>query len=266
MHTVVSRAGRWPLALSFAALIALSACADDPVAPTTIATRTPTASAAADAFIEVTVTNASGGYEFGSLQWAVQQIRSGGGAVKFDPSLDGGTITLDSPLNSDGPLYLVGPTKGITLSGNDQHRVIDGTAPISAKNVTFTKGYGDYASAIRASSAYLDNSTVRDNRGPGSAIRAQYVLSLINSTVSRNVVGYCGGRVQGERAGVHRQQHHRVQRAGRWARRVWLSDVFVASDPEQLDPLEQREPAAELLELLRLLLRGHEHLERLELR
>jgi hypothetical protein len=189
MYRVASRAGRWPLALSLAALTALSACADDAVAPKTPSRPNLTASAAADDFVELTVTNASGGLEIGSLRSEVNQIRSGGGAIHFDPSLDGATITLDAPLNSDGPLYIVGPAKGITLSGNDQHRIIDGTAPISAKNVTFTKGYGDYASAIRAGSVYLDNSTVRDNRGPGSAIRAQYTLSLINSTVSRNVVG-----------------------------------------------------------------------------
>ena len=188
MHTVASRAGRWPLALTLLGLIALGACADDPVAPK-IPSKPNLSASASDDFVELTVTNASGGLEIGSLRSEVNQIRSGGGAIHFDPSLDGATITLDAPLNSDGPLYIVGPAKGITLSGNDQHRIIDGTAPISAKNVTFTKGYGDYASAIRASSVYLDNSTVRDNRGPGSAIRAQYVLSLINSTVSRNVVG-----------------------------------------------------------------------------
>src|SRR4030095_8346365 len=44
----------------------------------------------------------------------------------------------------------------------------------------------DYASAIKANSVYLDNSTVQDNRGT-SAIRVIYTLSLPNNTVRRHV-------------------------------------------------------------------------------
>jgi len=55
MHTVASRAGRWPLALSLAATITLGACADDPVAPKIPSKPNLSASPTGD-FIEVTVT------------------------------------------------------------------------------------------------------------------------------------------------------------------------------------------------------------------
>ncbi len=189
MQTFIPRAGRWPLALTLAALASLAACTDEPAAPRHPSALAAKASPSAIAFVDVTVTNTSGGTEVGSLQWAASQIKSAGGAIHFDPSLDGTTVTLNSELSLDYPTYIAGPEKGITLSGNDQHRVISGRSNVSLKNVTVTKGYADYASAILATSMYLDNSTVRDNRSPGSAIRAQAVMSLVNSTVSRNAVG-----------------------------------------------------------------------------
>jgi len=187
MYIVAPRAGRSRLALSLLSLAVLAACADEPVAPKTPPARASNSVPPTGDFVEVTVTNASGGYEVGSLRWAAGQIHSAGGAIKFDPSLDGATITLGGPVSPDGPAYFVGPAKGITISGNDQHRVISSQSQVSMQNVTITKGYSaDYASAIKANSVYLDNSTVQDNRGT-SAIRVIYTLSLRNTTVSRNV-------------------------------------------------------------------------------
>jgi hypothetical protein len=144
-------------------------------------------------FVEVTVTNTSGGSDSGSIRWAAEKIKSAGGAILFAPGLNGATIVLNGPIAPDGPMYIVGPDKGITLSGNHQHRVISGyfdNGGVSLLNVTVTKGYDPfYASAIRATSLYLDNSTVQDSRGPGSAIRVQYGFSARNSTISQNLVG-----------------------------------------------------------------------------
>lgn len=189
MYTVASRARRWPLALGLLGLVALGACADEPVTPTTPDRLRPNPSSLAGEWVELTVTNASGGLDVGSIRWAVNQIGPAGGAVRFDPSLNGATITLDAPLDIDYPTYIVGPDKGITLSGNDQHRVMEGDANVSATNVTLTKGYDEYGSAVRVTSLSLQNSTVQGNRGPGSAIRVRYGLTLANSTVSSNVVG-----------------------------------------------------------------------------
>jgi len=192
MHTVASRAGRWPLALSLAATITLGACADDPVAPKIPSKPNLSASPTGD-FIEVTVTSTSGGTEVGSIRWAAGQIRSAGGVIKFAPTLDGATITLNGSLSPDGPMYIDGPPKGITISGNNQYRVIAGyqdNGGVSLTNVTITKGYDPfYASAIRATSLYLQNSTVEGNGGPGSAIRVKYGFNATNSTISQNGVG-----------------------------------------------------------------------------
>ena len=193
MHAFTWRVGRWPLALSLSGLIGLGACADDPVAPRIPSTLEPKASVPTSEWVEVTVTNASGGTEVGSLRWAASQIESGGGVIHFDPSLDGATIVLNGSLSPDGRMYIEGPAKGITISGNDQYRVIDGhddDGAVSLTNVTITKGYDPYfASAVRATSLYLQNSTVQDSRGPGSAIRVKYGFHATNSTVSQNLVG-----------------------------------------------------------------------------
>jgi hypothetical protein len=193
MHTAISRAARWPRALIIAAVGVLGACADEPVAPRTASTIAPRASALAGEWVELTVTNTSGGTDVGSLRWAASQIHSGGGVIHFDPSLDGATIVLNGTLSPDGPMYIDGPAKGITISGNHQYRVIDGAdtdGRVSLTNVTITKGYDpQYASAIRATGVYLQNSTVQDSWGPGSAIRVRYVFDATNSTISQNAVG-----------------------------------------------------------------------------
>ena len=191
MHTFNARAGRWPLALTIVAVTALGACADEPAAPKSTPRIAGTPALAMDE-IQVTVTNASGGSEVGSLQWAADQINesnNAGGIIYFDPKLEGDTITLDAPLAANRPTTIHGPAKGITLSGNDQHRVINGGTSLTLRNVTLTKGNSDFGSAVIAPSLSLYNTTVQDNRGTGSAVAAFNSLRLVNSTVSRNVVG-----------------------------------------------------------------------------
>jgi hypothetical protein len=194
VHALTLRAASWPVALSLVALVTLGACADEPAAPTLPAAPRPTLSSVpSDDFVFLTVTNTSGNTDSGSVRWAANQINSGGGVIRFAPALDGATIVLNGPLAPDGPMYIEGPAKGITISGNHQHRVIEGhldNALVSLTNVTISKGYSpDYASAIRATSLYLQNSTVQDSRGPGSAIRVRYGFSATNSTISQNAVG-----------------------------------------------------------------------------
>ena len=193
MHLSNPRAGRWPLALTLVAVVALAACAEDPVAPKIPAAARPAmAGAPTGEFKFLTVTNTSGGTDSGSIRWAADRIQQAGGVIRFAPALDGATITLLGPISADGPMYIEGLAKGITLSGNYLYRVILGPSEnglVSLTNVTVTKGYSpDYASAIRATSVYLSNSTVHDNRGPGSAIRVRYGFSATNSTISSNLV------------------------------------------------------------------------------
>ena len=193
MLSYATRASRWPLAFTIAAVMALGACADDPVQPKMQPPSKPNASVPTGEFVELTVTNASGGTDSGSIRWAANRIGSAGGAILFAPALDGATIVLNGSLSPDGPMYVVGPAKGITLNGNNQHRVISGhldNGGVSLKNVTITKGYDPwFASAVNATSLYLDNSTVEGNSGPGSAIRVLYGFAATNSTISGNIVG-----------------------------------------------------------------------------
>jgi hypothetical protein len=183
---------RWPRALIIAAATALGACADEPVAPRSSPKIAHTPALAVEE-IQVTVTNASGGSDVGSLQWAANQINNSsgnsGGVITFDPSLAGDTITLDAPLDARRPATINGPAKGITISGNDQHRVITSGTSLALRNVTLTKGYADYASAVLAPSLSLYNTTVKDNRGAGSAVHGSNALRMYNSTVSGNIVG-----------------------------------------------------------------------------
>jgi hypothetical protein len=168
------------------------ACANEPVAPKYSSTFKPGTHALVMDPIQVTVTNASGGNDVGSIQWAVAQINQPGptGVIVFDPSLDGVTITLDAPLDAQRPVEIIGPAKGITLSGNDQHRVINGGTSLTLHNLTLTKGNADFGSAVVASSSLaLYNTTVQGNHGAGSAIFANDNLQIVNSTVSGNAVG-----------------------------------------------------------------------------
>ena len=191
MYIAASRAAPWPRALLVAALATLGACTDEPVAPRTPSTPTPNAFALASGLVELTVTNVSGFTDPGSLRWAASQIQSGGGVIRFAPSLDGATIVLNGTLTPGGPMYIEGPPKGISITGNHQHRVIEGAqidGRVGLTNVTITKGFHpEYASAIRAASLYLQNSTVQDSWGPGSAIRVQSLLDATNSTISQNL-------------------------------------------------------------------------------
>ena len=208
MRVSTLRAARWRLALSLAAIVSLGACADDAIAPKIPSAVESTSEQVSGDWLDVTVTNASGGTEVGSLRWAAAQIGPAGGAVHFDSSLAGATITLSGTVIPGGPVQIEGPpTKGITISGNYQVRVIQATTingPVGLTNVTITKGYDPYyGSAVLASQLNLTNSTVYDNRGLGSAIRTEWGFSSLNSTVSGNLTGGAPAVEYGQRATVY---------------------------------------------------------------
>jgi hypothetical protein len=185
-----SRAGRWPLTFSVAALAALTACSDEPVGPTRLPTAKPVVLTGGPP-VQLVVTNRSGGTEVGSIQWAASQIpTSDGGHITFDPRLAGETIELDAELSLQYKAIIEAPVNGgITLSGKDQHRVIRAPAGVELRNVTVTKGNSASGSAIHSGMALvLKHSTVRDNRGPGPVVKADgWGATLENSTISRNV-------------------------------------------------------------------------------
>ena len=195
MFSLNSRVVHRPLALSasaliaFAALTALTACADEPVGPKTPATATPSVQPSGDP-IYLTVTNSSGGTEVGSIRWAASQVvRNENWIIQFDPKLAGDTITLGAELFLDYPATIEGPREGITLSGNDQHRVILAIAGATLRNLTITKGNSGWGSAIfNGGELNLWNTTVQDNRGPGPVIDSDgWRVRVMTSTISRNV-------------------------------------------------------------------------------
>jgi hypothetical protein len=200
MRLSTSRAGRSPLAHLVATLFAFStlgACADDEQ-PMTAPPMLPNAPSLAIGDV-ITVTNARGGGESGSLRWAVAQT-TGGEIIRFDPRLAGSTITLDSTLVIANPITIEGPTdKGITLNGGGRGRVIDlpvnnsSSSPTTLRNLSVTGGKltTDAGAGIRAAHPLiLAHSTVWGNESvyaPAIQITNAVPLTLVNSTVSGNV-------------------------------------------------------------------------------
>ena len=191
------RVGRLPLAFMLAGLATLGACADDQQ-PVTAPPTLPNAPNLAVGEV-VTVTNARGGIETGSLRWAVSQA-TGGEIIRFDPRLAGSTITLDSTLVIANPVTIEGPAdKGITVNGGGRGRVIDlpantgNSSATTLRNVAVTGGKlaTDAGAGIRAARPLaLAHSTVWGNEavyGPAIQMMNAAALTLVNSTVSGNV-------------------------------------------------------------------------------
>jgi hypothetical protein len=187
MQRVSSRAAHAILAVAVALL---AACGDevDPVNPMRPARP---AFAAGDIYT-VTTTSDHG---VGSLRWALS-FATGGETIRFDPSLAGTVIGVDSALRVTASVTIEGPAgKGIEINGNLMDRVFYITQPAGAVTIlrnlqirggntaaAVSPGAGIYASGR----LLLENTTVWDNLG--SKFGAIYAedLTLINSTVSGN--------------------------------------------------------------------------------
>jgi hypothetical protein len=190
MPSYASRAVRWTLAL---ALPALAACTGEP---------TPTGPALPQrpnliVGNVITVTTASGGREVGSIRWATS-VAADFDVIRFDPSLDGAMITLDSTLLVTSSVTIEGPqTRGITLSGNDRIRVVHLYRGAIFKNLTITRGYHPVtAGGIYGTTAgiTLEHSTVSNNSSPGVGGISTASVWLTNSTVAQNSGGaYASG-------------------------------------------------------------------------
>ena len=201
MHASASRARRWPLALTLAALAALGACADDERSITTPSAIPDKPSLAVGDVI--TVTTSKGTADPGTLRWAVAQA-TGGEIIRFDSRLAGATITLDSTLLITRYLTIEGPAdKGVTISGGGKRRVIEvavtplGVPATTLINVNITGGKvgTESGAGIRTSSPLVvEHSTIWANEAGGSpAIIALSggPLSIVNSTISgNNSTGY----------------------------------------------------------------------------
>ena len=185
MNSFPPRPSRWLVAFTLAALAAVAACADEPVAPNA-APVDPQLEVRGAIPTDVKVTNTSGGTEVGSLRWAAKQLEWVGGSIAFDSTLGGKTITLDAGLEFKFPTDIVGPRAGITISGKDQFLLIDARARLGLENLTLTKGNAPIGSAIQARQLEMYHTTITGNRGPDGAV---FVLDgglIANSTISGN--------------------------------------------------------------------------------
>jgi hypothetical protein len=188
MHAYSQRARLWPLALLLAAL---GACGDEPTMPTLQGARAPNANIVAAPFT-VTNLNDTG---IGSLRWNLQ-FTTGGETIRFDSTLAGQTIALDSALKIKNTVTIEGPAaKGITITTGGKGRMITAVddALVTLRNLTLTGGdvgthIGGAASSEGSNASFVvENSAVYGNRAAsGSAIWGENV-TVVNSTVSGNI-------------------------------------------------------------------------------
>jgi hypothetical protein len=188
MQSFPSRAGRWPLAIT---LCILGACADEPTTPSLSAPSRPSANLGD--VITITNVNDSG---IGSLRWALK-FTTGGEILRFDPTLAGQTIALDSALWIQKSVTIEGPSSdGITIRGpgvvDDRMIWARFSGHVIFRNVSITGGHtiNGVGSAIYAESDLtFENSTIYDNvADAGVAIFGEHV-TLINSTVTGTIKG-----------------------------------------------------------------------------
>jgi hypothetical protein len=220
------RAGRWPLALT---LVLLGACADEPLAPTLSAPVRPNA-AVGDVY---TVTNPNDDGSIGTLRWALK-FTTGGETIRFDPSLAGQTIKVDSTIYLYKTVTVEGPNPaGVTITGAGNGRIFMAsfsTGTVTFRNVAITGAnsgegaggvfygssnlvlentllYGNTAGAaiaIVADTVTITNSTITNtsfNTQPGfdhPVVLASAVVAT-NSTISHNAWGGLGGEVSSVR-------------------------------------------------------------------
>lgn len=178
----ISPARRWPLALTLALL---GACSDQTTAP--LAPGEPN-----EAIIQPNVvanTNDSG---IGSLRWTLSWT-TGGETIRFDPSLAGQTIALDSALIISKPVTIEGPTAaGITIDarGNGPVFRVPAEGTITLRNLSITGGSYNNASGgaiLSYATLVLENTVVHGNTGSaGTIVYSHRNVALINSTVSGN--------------------------------------------------------------------------------
>jgi hypothetical protein len=182
--------------------LALGACSDQPATTEARSSLRPHL-AAGDVLLVTNTTDNNPG----SLRLALRQA-TGGEVIRFDPSLAGATITLDSTLVVLKQVTIEAPAdKGITINGNRTGTVFAVLEGATFVNTTITGGKssntGDlFAGAIVSHGPLvLDHSTLTGNEGSAGALRGDN-MTLINSTVALNVSSAEVGAIQYGRPGT----------------------------------------------------------------
>ena len=177
-------------------LLALAACSDEPTEPIRDSGLAPSFGVGD----VLTVTNTSGGTGIGSLRWVLSQIQ-GGEVIRFDPSLAGQTIALDTTLVITGkPVTIEGPANGgITISGGGKMRVMHldpglQTDSIVLRNLTIANGSapatsgaaGILQSGYFSAKIIIENSTLTGHVAGTDAVMNGLTVVMRNSTASGN--------------------------------------------------------------------------------
>lgn len=177
-------------------MLALTACADEPTEPRFFQDLKPSFGVG-DVLM---VTNTSGGTGIGSLRWVMSQIQ-GGEIIRFDPSLAGQTIVLDTTITTMAKTFTIeGPAdRGITISGGGKVRVFDVSLGLASdtivlRNLTVANGNdgptgfaaGILGRGLVTAVVRLENSTLTGHTAGTSPAMSGLTTILINSTVSGN--------------------------------------------------------------------------------
>ena len=184
MHAIALRAGRWPVALTLALL---GACSDEPLAPKLSAPLRPNA-AVGDIF---TVTNPNDDGSIGTLRWALK-FATGGEIIRFDPSLAGQTIRVDSTIYFSKPVTIEGPTPGgVTIKGAGNGRIFRadyaGRGTFTFRNVAITganSGEGAGGVLYGAENLVLENTLLYDNTAGAAIAIVADTVTITNSTIT----------------------------------------------------------------------------------
>ena len=179
-------------------LLAIAACSDEPMEPMRDNGLGPSFGVGD----QITVTNTSGGTGVGSLRWALSQMQ-GGEVIRFDPSLAGQTIVLDTTIVAIGkPFTIEGPANGgITISGGGKGRVMHldpglQTDSIVLRNLTIADGNtgatgaaaGILQSGYTSAKIRIENSTLTGHVAGYDPVMNALTVMLVNTTVSGNTV------------------------------------------------------------------------------
>jgi hypothetical protein len=172
-------------------LVTLSACADQST-PMEI-TRVPVDGRAKFSTGDVITVTTTQDVVTGSLRAAVAQT-TGGETIRFDPSIAGAKITLDTTIDIQNFVTIEGPAdKGIVISGGNKFEIFHIHNGATFRNVTLTEGQEVFTASedVPAGAVFgkgpllLDHSTVSGNNIFLQAISGTDI-TLVNSTVANN--------------------------------------------------------------------------------
>jgi hypothetical protein len=181
MLSFFTRPGRASVALAAAAL---TACVDTPN-PTEV--RVPDAPNRAIGDV-IVVTNTNGANVAGSIRQVLSQT-TGGEIIRFDQSLAGAKIVLDTTLEVPKNVTIEGPaTRGITLSGANRAGVMHVHEGARLVNLTITEGNAEIVGGgiVAEGALVLDHTTVTGNEAGSVGGIFGETITLTNSTVTSN--------------------------------------------------------------------------------